>query len=44
MTTLKGQYSIGHFYFNTSVEYQYQSMIIIIVIPIIVKCGYNNIS
>lgn len=44
MTILKGKYSIGHSYFNISLEYQYQSMIIINIIPIIVKCGYNNIS
>ena len=44
MTILKGKYSIGHSYFNISLEYQYQSMIIINIIPIIVKCAYNNIS
>lgn len=37
MTILKGKYSIGHSYFNISLDYQYYSMIIINIIPIIVK-------
>lgn len=39
MIILKGQHSVGHFHFITTLEHQYQSMIIINIMPRIVKCG-----